>query len=137
MKIPNLPSWYHRGTWNFSSDDHCGANGPRATTASTWRTASATRASWGVASTVGRNATRTSAAVRRRIRAILGLEELRHHSPEEPTASLPRQLAMGVRTVGVELEHAGERSVAPSLEAVHRAGFGIRHLARHPVLVVD
>src|SRR4029453_13687515 len=45
MKIPNFPSWYHCGTWNFSSDAHRGSNGPWATTASTFCTASATRES--------------------------------------------------------------------------------------------
>src|SRR5262245_65828525 len=61
MKIPNLPSWYHCGTWNFSSDDQRGANGPRATTASTWRTASATRASWGRAGEARREPSRKRA----------------------------------------------------------------------------
>src|SRR6058998_1086806 len=42
MKIPNFASWYHCGAWNFASDAQDGANGPRAATASTRRTVSAT-----------------------------------------------------------------------------------------------
>src|SRR5436309_8411707 len=42
MKMPNLASWYHLGTWNLASDVHVGTNGPRAATASTRRTVSAT-----------------------------------------------------------------------------------------------
>src|SRR5436309_2960715 len=42
MKIPNFASWYHCGAWNLASDAQEGANGPRAATASTRRTVSAT-----------------------------------------------------------------------------------------------
>src|SRR6187200_2848926 len=45
MKMPNLPSSYHAGTVKPSSEPHDGANGPFATTSSTVRTISATRAS--------------------------------------------------------------------------------------------
>ena len=33
--MPNLASWYHAGTSNFSSESHAGWNGPRAATALT------------------------------------------------------------------------------------------------------
>src|SRR5215475_13421945 len=45
MKMPNLPSRYQSGTWNVASESHRAANGPRATTASTSRTAFVTRGS--------------------------------------------------------------------------------------------
>src|SRR6185436_1264582 len=72
MKTPNLASWYHSGAWNFASDVQFAANGPRATTASTPRTARATATSSALTGRTSATSVTESAASRNGVSFITG-----------------------------------------------------------------
>src|SRR6266568_2807532 len=113
MKIPNFASWYHCGTRNRESDVHAGANGPRAATASTRRTVSATPGSAARAGADAPSTRATAIGSRRRTMGgppprILRRERASAHGdldrPAEQRAVVRRpprrERRVGVRAVG-------------------------------------